>query len=89
MSDERLASDPFGRSERTIIRPNPGGRVGSAAPAAAGSAAALRPPQPAAAASRPPSAATNWALDAAAAGRNARRSRSERAPRRSSCAARS
>ena len=33
MSDPGSPSDPFGRSERTIIRPNPGGRRAPLPPA--------------------------------------------------------
>ena len=38
MSDKDRPSNPFGRGERTIIRPNPGGRL----PPAPGAAAAIR-----------------------------------------------
>ncbi|MEZ2409399.1 type VI secretion system protein ImpK [Bosea sp. OAE752] len=47
MSDPGSPSDPFGRSERTIIRPNPGGRRAPLPPApAAPTPAAPQAPQP-------------------------------------------
>jgi len=45
MSDEG-SSDPFGRSERTIIRPNPGGRRAPLPPAPAAPATPAPAPQP-------------------------------------------
>jgi type VI secretion system protein ImpK len=45
MSDPGSPSDPFGRSERTIIRPNPGGRRAPLPPAPA-APAAPQAPQP-------------------------------------------
>ncbi len=48
MSDKGSPSDPFGRSERTIIRPNPGGRRATPGAAPAGAA-----PPPVAAAPQP------------------------------------
>ena len=47
MSDPGSPSDPFGRSERTIIRPNPGGRrVPPPAQAPAQAPASQAAPQP-------------------------------------------
>ena len=47
MSDPGSPSDPFGRSERTIIRPNPGGRRAPLPPAPAAPApGAPQAPQP-------------------------------------------
>ena len=54
MSDPNKPSDPFGRSERTILRPNPGGRRPAQQPAAPQAPHAPGPFQPSPAPPPPP-----------------------------------